>query len=178
MARTFMVHALSVMVVGIASLLVLTGNAGAQETEGQPTPDQRPARLRICAITLGAPDRVVRLELPESVDGLEVQAPSANITVSIGDDGCALVENIPAGSFTYILHLASGGTVTDQVVVQPGEDGTITSSAVLPQPGQLPPAGSGAGSASSNLSTVLLFAGLASLVCGALAFAVVRRRAG
>lgn len=166
--------ALSILV-STALVLVLAESVAAQEVEPAPTPDERPATIRVCVTSF---DTETGIEGPDDVVSVDVRPTVADARIGVaGGDGCALLENVRPGTYNITLRTARGFTVTDDLTIPAGDSGTTTLRITEPRPGQLPTTGYGDSGGSSNLAAIVVsLSGAAFVAGGSLALVTTRRR--
>ncbi len=141
---------------------------------GPPAPEG-PSRLKICMVTFD-PDALVEEQAPDRITTVDVQPASSAITITIAEDGCAILDNIPAGTYTITVRTERGFERTEVIEIGAGEDGQITLGEAAPRVAHLPTSGGGHSGGSDVVAGTLGPAGLAVFVAGALIFGALRRR--
>jgi hypothetical protein len=133
-----------------------------------------PATLELCATTY---DRETLEQGPDTVVSVEIKPPAPEAVVTVDDEtGCAVITNLPAGTYTFVIVTERGFTLTQEdVVLEAGSDGSISLGAAPPLPGSLPDTGSGNTGRSSWIAAV---AALCTFAAGALVFGALRLKAG
>ncbi len=138
-----------------------------------PRGPEGPSRLKLCADTY---DRNTLASGPDRVLRVDIQPATPGIRVTVTEDGCAQLENVPPGTYTISLETSRGFSLTHTLDVGPGEDGQINLGTRPPAPGGLPATGS-ADAANSGISSLIAgLAGLAVFASGAVVLAALRRR--
>ncbi len=170
-----MLRNIATMALSLALVAVLAKTVAAQEVEPEPTADERPATVRVCVTSF---DPETGIAGPDDVTSLDVQPPVADAaTINVaGSDGCALLENVRGGTYTITIRTARGFTVTDDLTLAPGDNGTINLESIEPRPGQLPTTGSGGTDESGYVAMILALLAVACFATGALALVTTRRR--
>ena len=70
-----------------------------------------------------SPDLTRRVSGPDRITSVTFDPANPDIAVTFLDDGCAFLDNVPAGTLTIILETARGFTSEHTVDIQPGEHG-------------------------------------------------------
>ncbi len=131
-----------------------------------------PATLTVCANTFND----ANVQGPDAIVSIAIDPHPPAITITIRADGCAVMGNVPAGTYTITIKTANGFTLSRVVEVRPGEDIPVNLGAIPPQPGDLPDAGGGA-SKGGGMSLPVLILGFAVLFGGGLAVTALTMRA-
>ena len=151
---------------------------------GPPVPTG-PASITICITSF---DRQTLDTVQDTVISVEIDPPVEDATITFTEEGCVLIENLPAGTYTFStvtelgfhhsfeqvltpgIHVDSGGAFAPPLVG--GNDATAEADPTS-GPAELPAAGSGDRGGWSLLPMVL---GFAVFAAGAIGFGLLRRR--
>ena len=142
-----------------------------------------PASITICLTTF---DRETLDAVQDTIIRVEIDPPVEDATITFTEDGCALVENLPAGTYTFSVETERGFRDSFTEDLAPGADakanrgigpvtvGDATDVTAGADATQFPATGSGGAGSWGVLSMVL---GFVVFGAGAVALAILRRRA-
>lgn len=177
MLRKTLVTLLGILA-GLALILTAVNGAAAQDAEPEPTHDDRPATVRICVGLPPSDNGETQLDLDDVVS-FDVQPRDSNSRIDATPEGdCGLLDNVPAGTYTFTIETASGVSITDNITVAAGDSGTNTIQLEEPGLGALPTTGYASESGSQRLPLALYLLGIAAIASGALVYLTARRNVG
>lgn len=85
-----------------------------------PSKPEGPSSFRVCITTY---DQATLVSGPDRLTGVTFDPANPDISVTLLDDGCAFLDDVPPGSLTIVLETARGFTSNYTVDIQPGEHG-------------------------------------------------------
>lgn len=138
-----------------------------------PAKPEGPATIKVTVTTFDADYRAA----PDRVLSVDVQPVTAGARLAVNDDGSFVLENVPAGTYTFTIRTARGFTIERELELLPGSTGEINLGVAPPMPSgpALPSAGSADVEKGRRGQALVALAGAVLVMAGIWAW---RRRSG